>query len=40
MEEEKDNVKKLDKRYIVGINNIILSQNAIDEIWHKDDDTL
>jgi hypothetical protein len=31
---------ELSKRHIVGIHNLILSHDAIDEIWDEEDDTL
>lgn len=31
---------ELKKRHIVGIRNLILSQDVIDEIWDEEDDTL
>lgn len=31
---------ELSKRHIVGIHNLILSQDVIDEIWDEEDDTL
>lgn len=31
---------ELSKRHIVGIHNLILSQDVINEIWDEDDDTL
>lgn len=41
MEEEKERIKSLNKRHIVGINNIItLSDDIIDDIWDEEDDTL
>ena len=40
MEEDKKNIKSLDKIHIVGIDNLILSHDIIDEIWGEEDDTL
>jgi hypothetical protein len=40
MEEEKNNIKSLDKKHIIGINNLFLPRDVIDEIWCDDDDTL
>ncbi len=31
---------ELSKRHIIGIHNLILSNDVIDEIWDEDDDTL
>ncbi len=31
---------ELSKRHIIGIHNLILSQDVIDEIWDEEDDTL
>lgn len=31
---------ELSKRHIVGINNLILSDDVIDEIWDEKDDTI
>ena len=40
MEEEKDNMKSLKKVHIIGINNIMLTPDIIDDIWCEEDDTL
>lgn len=40
MEEEKDNMKSLKKIHIIGINNITLTPDIIDDIWCEEDDTL
>lgn len=40
MEEEKEKMKSLRKVHIIGINNIELMHDIIDDIWCKEDDTL
>lgn len=40
MEEEKKKIKSLDKVHIIGIKNIILSRDILDDIWCEEDDTL
>jgi hypothetical protein len=35
-----EKMKSLDKRHIIGINNIMLAPDVIDDIWCDEDDTL
>lgn len=35
-----EKIKSLDKRHIIGVNNIMLAPDIIDDIWCDEDDTL
>ena len=40
MTEEKEKMKSLKKVHVIGINNVELTPDIVDDIWCEEDDTL